>query len=136
VIALPVLGPVRQEPEGTAEGEGLAKEGLPSSEREAGQVVSVQMEDVEDVEEDGHSGPSAPTLKPGEGGLAPAEATTPSTTKSRGLAGQRLDDLGVPAHLQTVPREQPDPGAVAKRQATDAVDLALEHPVRIGDAAR
>jgi hypothetical protein len=75
-------------------------------------------------------------LQPGEPGLAAVESDDlPVDDEVAGLlGGQGLGDLGVGAGvLLVVAGHQPDPPAGSERQASLAVELALEHPPRVGE---
>src|SRR6516225_2631116 len=117
---------------------------LPLAQRQRAHVAVTGPQHVEDVVADGHlsaqlwSGmaDSQALLQARELSLAAVERDDlPVDDEAVGLLGrQRLGDLGVGAGvLLLVTGHQPDLAAGSERQASLAVELALEDPPRVGE---
>lgn len=140
----PVPDAVRRTAQRVGEVDRSAQQPLSPQERHLDGGHAVEMQEVEHVVEDTHRrrpghvgvGEAQPTLQPGEAGPPAVEGhhlSVHDEPRDR-LGGKRIHQFGIGSiERLTITRHQPHPIAVAERQASHAVELALEDPVRIGE---
>src|SRR4051794_9983257 len=133
-----LAGPVavRRQAHAVLEAQRAAQQALARAQRELADVAAVEPDDVEDVEEHRHATVAA-LGKPREARLRAVEGDDLAVDREP-VARLRLErghELGIAAvERQIVAREQPDARARPDRDAADAVELALEDPVRVAEA--
>ena len=129
---------------GSAEGDRAMQHRLPCEQRQLGEVVSVEPDQVEQVEDHGHGRDLCrtgfrvlhPFLQVREGGHLSLERDdlTVGDHRSGVVPKDGLDQIGiVRGAILLVPRDQPDARASPPQQRALTVELGLEDPRRVGE---
>lgn len=144
-VLLAVLVAMARVADRAPEGERPAQQRLARAQWQPPQIVTVEVEEVEEVEEDGDARAPRllgvldlhPALQPGKAGLAPGEGNDLAVGDEfpGRVRRQRLDQLRVSDERAAGAGDEPHLATALDRDRPHAVELALEDPAGVTEAA-